>query len=81
VTVFFNFVGSGLLDPPFHSKKFGDWFLQPPLLLNKNFGSINSASGVLTFIYHLDLNFPSIHIPMQALVGKKLTNLYVLKVF
>jgi len=73
-------IGSGVIDPPFHSKKYGDWYLQPPLLVDMFLGAIPSPTGVLSFPYTLDPTFPIMDIPMQALIGKKLTNLCVMSV-
>jgi len=79
-TPVFLWVGSGVLDPPLNSKKHGDWYLQPPLLVDMFLGIIPSSSGVLSFPYTLTPTFPAIDIPMQAIIGKRLTNLCVMKV-
>jgi len=74
------FIGSGVIDPPYHFKKYGDFFLQPPLLAQISLGTIPRPTGILTFSYKFDANFPIIDIPMQALIGSKLTNLCVMEV-
>jgi len=79
-TPVFLWIGSGVLDPPFHSKKYGDWYLQPPVLIDMFLGAIPQPNGVLSFSYTFDPTFPTIDIPMQALIGKKLTNLCVMPV-
>jgi len=79
-TPVFLWIGSGILDPPVHSKKYGDFYLQPPLLIDMFLGAIPSPTGVLSFPYTLDPLFPTMSIPMQAVIGKKLTNLCVMEV-
>jgi len=71
----FLFAGSGVLDPPFHSKKYGDFYLKQPLLMQLYLGAIPIPKGVLSFSQMLDPSFPVMDIPLQALIGKKLTNL------
>jgi len=73
-------IGSGLLAPPFHSKKYGDWFLQPPVLLTIPLGAIPQPAGVISCNYTIALNFPLMDIPMQALIGNKLTNACLLQI-
>jgi len=73
-------VGSGVLDTPFKSKKFGDWYLRSPLFLGVSLGAIPSPFGVLSLPYTFGPNIPLVDIPMQALIGKKLTNLCVMEV-
>jgi len=72
-------VGSGVLGAPINTK-YGDWYLQLPALLEMNIGSIATPSGVTVLPYTFDPNFPVMNIPMQALIGKNLTNLCVMKV-
>jgi len=73
-------IGSGVLDPPFNSNKYGDWYLQPPLLMDIYLGTIPSPSGVLSLSHFFNPLFPTMDIPMQVLIGKKLTNLCVMSV-
>jgi len=73
-------IGSGVLNPPFFSKKYGYWYLQSPMLAQIYLGIIPSPSGAVEFPYTLDPNFPVIDIQMQALIGKGLTNLCVMKI-
>jgi len=72
-------VGSGVLRTPINTK-YGNWYLQLPPLLDMRLGSIATPSGVTVLPYTFDPNFPIMDIPMQALIGKKLTNLCVIKV-
>jgi len=73
-------IGSGVLASPFQSKKYGYFYLQAPILAQITLTYIPTPKGVLSFTYTLDPKFPSIDIPMQALIGKKLTNLCVMAV-
>jgi len=73
-------VGSGVFDPPLHSKKFGDWYLQPPLLMGMFLGAIPQPRGVLSHHYRFNPSLPVMDIPMQALIGKRLTNFSVISV-
>lgn len=72
-------VGSGVLENPVQTS-FGDWYLEAPLLLELNLGSI-SPDGITVFPYRFPGAFPAPwDIPMQALSGVKLTNVCVLPV-
>jgi len=73
-------VGFGVLDPPIHFKNYGEWYLQPPMLIDLFLGTIPQPSGVLSLPYKFDPSFPVMDIPMQALIGMKLTNLCVIPV-
>jgi parallel beta-helix repeat protein len=73
-------VGSGVLGAPI-STKYGDWYLQFPLLANVGLGSIPVPDGV----YILPLTFPPdtptpLSLPCQAGIGVELTNLSVMNV-
>jgi hypothetical protein len=72
-------VGSGVLEDPIPTR-WGDWWLEFPILGPFNFGSIPS-DGVLSF----EGTIPSqptdpYTIPMQALIGSELTNLSLINV-
>lgn len=73
-------LGSGVLDPPW-STKYGDWYLQFPLLATMpNLGTIPS-DGVylLSFTVPPDTPTPLI-LPFQAGIGQELSNLSVMDV-
>jgi len=72
-------IGSGVLSTPINTK-YGDWYLQISPLLEMYLGSITTPSGVTVLPYTFDQTFPNIDIYMQALIGKKLTNLSVMNV-
>jgi hypothetical protein len=73
------FVGSGVLDPPW-STKYGDWYLEFPLIFQGGFGFI-PPQGVMSCLLWLSSGTPAPwDIPMQAGIGGKLTNLCVLEV-
>jgi len=80
VTPVIIWIGSGILDPPFHSKKYGDFYLLPPLLAQLSLGIIPPPDGVLSIPLLFGPNFPAMEIPMQAMIGKKLSNLCVIKI-
>lgn len=70
------YLGSGIMDPPIHLKKYGDWYLQLPLLLEAGLGSIPGPDGVLALSFLIPINLPTpLHLPLQGLVGSRLTNL------
>jgi len=73
-------IGSGVLDPPFNSNKYGYFYLQTPLLAQISLGIIPPPSGVLSISYTLDPSFPIMDIAMQALIGAKLSNLCLMTV-
>jgi len=73
-------VGSGVMDPPLHVKKYGDFYLKSPLLGEMILGDIPWPSGVLSLPLMIGNGFPIMDVPMQALVGDNLTNLLVIKV-
>lgn len=74
-------LGSGVLDPPIHLPKYGYWYLQSPLLLEVGLGSIPAPYGllILPIVIPPDVPVP-LDLPLQALVGSTLTNLYKLKI-
>jgi len=72
-------IGAGVLVTPINTI-YGDWCLQLPLLLDIRLGPIATPSGVTTVPHTFDPTFPASNIPMQALIGKKLSNLCVMKV-
>jgi hypothetical protein len=73
-------MGSGILDPPMHTK-YGHWFLHFPLLAHVVLGAIPSPDGVLVlpFTFRPDTAAP-LSLPLQAGVGMELTNLSVMDV-
>jgi len=73
-------VGAGVLDPPAHLKKYGYWFLKPPMIVELHLGMVPTPSGVITILQSLHPSFPDWDIPLQALSGKTLTNLCVIPV-
>jgi len=73
-------IGSGVLDPPIHTFRFGNFYLKHPLLVQLSLGSIPPPSGVLSLSYNIGPNFPTMNIPLQALIGKSLSNLCVMQV-
>lgn len=66
-------VGSGMLTSPIFTN-YGDWYLELPVLLALNLGTIPSPKGVLVLPITFDLGFPAADIPLQALIGPELTN-------
>lgn len=75
----FLWVGSGVMGAPI-STQYGDWYLDLPILLTLNLGSIASPERMSVMAYTVDSAFPAIDIPMQSLIGHDLTNLCVMKV-
>lgn len=74
------FVGSGVLGEPLTSQ-WGDWYLGFPYLLVGPLSPIPAPDGVLTFDVDLTGLFPEpVAIPMQALIGSELTDLWFLEV-
>ena len=73
-------LGSGVMDPPLPTK-YGDWYLQFPLLFQLGLGSIPSPDGVfiLPFTFPPDTPTP-LSMFFQAGIGTELTNLCVLEV-
>ncbi len=73
-------VGSGVLGAPIPTK-YGDWYLQYPLLANVGLGSIPVPDGVyiLPFTFPPDTPTP-LSLPFQAGIGVELTNLSVMHV-
>jgi hypothetical protein len=74
------FLGSGIMDPPIQTK-FGDWYLQFPLLARiPHLGAIPS-DGVLPLPCRLPDNTPTpLRLPFQGGIGIELTNLCVMEV-
>jgi len=70
-------VGAVILDPPYHSKKYGNFYIQPPFF-QIPLVFIIPPTGILSVPYKFAANFPVIDIPMQAMIGNKLTNLCVI---
>lgn len=69
-------LGSGVLDPPIHLKKYGDWYLAFPLLLELGLGAIPGHDGVLALSFPLPSTMPApLDFPLQGLIGTHLTNL------
>lgn len=72
-------VGSGVMDPPL-PLVYGDWHLALPLLLQMNLGPI-PAGSFFGLSVRIPASVPSnIDIPIQAIVGNRLTNLCVLQI-
>ena len=73
--------GSTLRDRPVHLNANGDWYLGFPLLLELNLGAVPSPDGVLELMARVPASLPGpMVIPLQGLVGAKLTNPHVLQV-
>jgi hypothetical protein len=72
-------LGSGILGSPMNTK-YGEWWLQFPLLLNAGMGAIPS-NGVLVLPATLPGTTPTpLTLPFQAGIGMELTNLSVIDV-
>ena len=72
-------LGSGVMDPPLHTK-YGDWYLQFPLLATVGLGTIPS-NGVFQLPFTFPTSTPTpLSLPFQAGVGMELTNLSVMDV-
>lgn len=73
-------LGSGVLDPP-TTTKYGDWYLQFPLLANVELGSIPGPDGVMVLPFTIPATAPTpLSLPFQAGIGMELTNVSVLEV-
>jgi hypothetical protein len=73
-------LGSGVLNPPLHTK-YGDWYLQFPILVQLGLGAIPSPDGVLVLSFTFPPDTPApLSLPFQAGVGMVLTNLSVMDV-
>ena len=73
-------IGSGVFDPPVKTK-WGDWYLQFPIIGPVDLGNIPSPDGVLIVPGTIPGTPPAPYsIPMQALIGAELTNLCVIQV-
>jgi hypothetical protein len=73
-------IGTDVLDPPIPSM-WGDWYLMFPIIGPVDLGSITSPEGVLIVPGTIPASPPPPYsIPMQSLIGMKLTNLCVLEV-
>ncbi len=71
------FIGSGVLDPPLQHK-WGEFYLEAPWVL---FPLVQiPADGVLVIPATLPATPAPYDIPMQALIGWELSNLFVLEV-
>lgn len=73
-------LGSGVLNPPMSLPPHGDWYLQFPILLQAQLGSIPGPDGVLSLPCTIPGNLPPVGFPLQAGIGMKLTNLLELKI-
>ncbi len=72
-------LGSGVMDPPLPTK-YGDWYLQFPLLANMGLGAIPTP-GVYILPFTFPPNTPTpLSLPFQAGIGTELSNLCVLEV-
>ena len=73
-------LGSGIMDPPLPTK-YGDWYLQFPLLADVVLGPVPSPDGVLVLPFTFPPDTPTpLSLHFQAGVGMKLTNLSVMAV-
>lgn len=73
-------LGSGVLNPPM-STKYGDWYLELPLLFSATLGSIPNPDGILVLPITLPAGIPTpLILPLQAGIGQELTNLSVMPV-
>lgn len=73
-------VSAGIMDPPLQHPKFGNWYLEFPVLLGMVLGPIPSPEGVMVLPIAIPLDNPVCDIPMQAGLGLHLSNLCVLNV-
>jgi len=74
-------IGSGVLTKPVNHKKYGDWWLKIPVLLDLQLGAIPMPGGVITLPNTIPANFIApLDVPLQALDGVRLTNLCVFKI-
>lgn len=75
------FVGSGVLDPPIHHKKYGDWYLQFPLTAQIGLGAIPPPDGVKVLPFTIPMGTPvPLELPLQAAIEEKLTNLCLMQI-
>ena len=73
-------IGSSVLNPPINLPSHGDWYLGFPIILEIQLGLI-PQNGVLSCTCKIPSNLPvPLDLPLQAVVGKKLTNLLELKI-
>jgi hypothetical protein len=73
-------LGSGIMDQPIHTK-YGDWYLQFPLLAQLILDTIPSPSGVLIIPFTFPPDTPvHLSLPFQAGVGMELTNYCVMNI-
>jgi len=73
-------IGSGVLDPPINHPVFGDWYLEPPILLGWIMGSIPSPDGIFSVPVSIPPDYIPWDIPLQAGIGMGLSNLSVVGV-
>jgi len=72
-------VGSDYLDDPIWTQ-YGDWYLEFPLITEINLGLMPSPGGVLVIPVDIPVGYPTVELPIQSLIGSKLTNLCVMSV-
>jgi len=74
-------VGSGVLNAYKIFPPYGYWWLEFPLLLEVNLGSIPTPDGVLELPCFIPSNLPvPIDLPLQARIGNLCSNLIELKI-
>jgi hypothetical protein len=72
--------GMGVLDPPWHSNAYGDWYLEPPHLFVGPLGAIPS-DGVMDLPAGLPASPPAPYeLYLQAFIGDGFTNLLTIRV-
>jgi len=74
-------LGSGVLNSPIHLNKYGDWYLQFPILMEIPLGAIPTPDGVLQFTGTIPVGLTTpLELNLQAVIGSRLTNLCVIEV-
>jgi hypothetical protein len=72
--------GSGIMDPPWHSLMYGDWYLEPPWLFIGPLGSI-PADGVMDIPAEIPATPPAPYdVYTQGFIGDSFTNLTIIRI-